>query len=89
MQNYLTIKNIKIKKPAFASRIFDVDRGGVEPQKRTDEVAPETLRTRPSHPQRHINNSFIKHKELTHVSSLKPRTASFAATSSVVSIIHP
>ncbi len=77
------------KNPAVLGRVFDVDRGGVEPQKRADKVAPETLRTRPSCPRAHANSFFIKYKEPACARSLEPRTVSFAATLSVNYIIHP
>ena len=52
----------KIKNLVFASRIFDVDRGGVEPLKQSDESAPGTLRTRPSDPQKYISKYLYKRK---------------------------
>jgi hypothetical protein len=45
---YLLIKNLKIP---TCVRIFNVDRGGVEPLEQADRAAPETTRTRPSNPQ--------------------------------------
>ena len=79
----------KIKNLVFASRIFDVDRGGVEPLKQSDESAPGTLRTRPSDPQKYISSIYINEKAPTNRSFSEPRMIPFKADSSLTPIVHP
>lgn len=82
MQNLLTKRNIiiaggKLKIPN-CFRIFNVDRGGVEPHEQDDNSAPETARTRPSDPRIDISNKVLKGKRAQN-EPLEPRTISFIA----------
>ena len=69
----------KIKNPVVSGRVFDVDRGGVEPLKQVGKNAPETLRTRPSDPREHVISKYLNRKAPINRSFSEPRTIPFIA----------
>src|SRR3989338_457608 len=73
---------VKIKNPIRdlgRDRIFDVDRGGVEPLKQARKNAPGTLRTRPSDPRTYAISKYLNRKAPINRSFSEPRTIPFVA----------
>lgn len=80
------MKKASKQKIPWHQGVFCVDRGGVEPLEQVDESAPETLRTRPSYPQKYYIK-FSQKEELPMGELFGNRTISIIADSSTLILL--